>query len=94
MKRLSFVVAVVIISACAGDPVAPTPPPVAPPVIPACQANNTADVSFGNESAVLSHRIFWDGRDVAVVAPGEVSSSMTVTAGVAHRLEPRIIRTD
>ena len=89
-----LIVAIVIISACGGDPVAPTPPPVAPPVIPACQANNTADVRFGNRSAILTHRIFWNGLNVAVVAPGEDSSSMTVAAGVAHRLEQRIIKTN
>lgn len=85
-----FTLIILATSACGGGsesrtPVAPSPPPVQ-----ACQANNTANVRFGNRSANTTHIVFFDGLNVATLAPGQDSQPITVAAGVAHRLETRI----
>jgi hypothetical protein len=73
------------------NPVAPTPPP---PIVPACEANHTAMVSFGNRSAGTTHTVSWDGIIVATLAPGADSTPFETAAGVAHRLETRITNTN
>lgn len=88
MRRL-LVIASVFASACGSSPV-PTVPTVVAPPIPACQANNTASITFGNRSAGTTQTVFWDGLGVATLTPGQNSGAITAAAGVAHRLETRI----
>ena len=60
--------------------------PVAPSVVPACQANNTGTVYFENRSNSATYDIVWDGAKMFTVAPRASSAPMTVSAGVAHAL--------
>jgi hypothetical protein len=98
MRTTLTLLAVLLMTACGGDagkrtttPTAPTPPVApAPPPPPACQSNSTAVVRFGNTSRATTQTIFWDGLNVATLAPGQTSGDMTTAAGVAHRLETRI----
>lgn len=100
MIRLAILVSCVTVLVACGDgndnrtftsptpPPAPSPPP--PPPVPACQANNTASVRFGNRSASTTHTVFWNGLNVATLAPGQDSQPIVAAAGVAHRWEVRI----
>lgn len=91
MKRFLLLGLLSAAAGCAGgNDAAPTPPP---PPVPLCQTNNTADVSFENRSRATTHTIFWDGLNVATIAPGQTSQRMTTAAGVAHRLETVIANT-
>lgn len=74
-------------AACGPDDVKPTP---VPPPVPACQANSTATVSFGNRSANTTQTVSWDGLIVATLAPGATSAAFTTAAGVAHRMEFKV----
>lgn len=57
------------------------------PAVPACQANNTADVNFQNRSGSgRSYVVVWDGAKLFNVAPGQTSPIVTVAAGVPHNL--------
>lgn len=60
MRRLGLAIAAALVaSACGGDngPTGPSPLAATPPPVPACQANNTAAVSFGI-GRVLLLRVF------------------------------------
>jgi len=75
-----------LVAACSGNsPTAPSAPPPPPPP-PACQANNTATVSFGNGTN-LTLTVRWDGSIVGTIAPGQSTQPMTVSAGSSHRDE-------
>lgn len=90
MPRVALLVGVVTLTVgCGSNPVAPPPPP--PP--PSCQANNTADVSFGNRSSTTTMDIVWDGVRILTLPPGQTSPSRAVAAGVQHTLEARITNT-
>lgn len=91
MLRRAFLILALMSAACGGNS---TPVPTTPtPVIPACQANNTASVSFGNRSANTTQDIFWDGLRVATITPGQNSNPITAAAGVAHNMQFRITNT-
>ena len=52
-----------------------------------CVTNNTGDVYFINQSSQDStFDIFWDGVDIATIAPGSNSNTFTFTASVYHSL--------
>ena len=90
MRRLLLLLTALTAISCVGgkdDPVAPSP-------TPACETNNTAEVRFGNRSAATTHTVFWDGLNVATIAPGQDSPARTVAAGVAHQLQTRIANTN
>ena len=72
-----------------GDVQLPTYPQVWP-----CTTDNTANVWFKNESRE-NHtlRVFWDGRGVYKLEPGELSSVRRVEAGVQHTLVWKIAGT-
>lgn len=83
MKRLLFLVGIVLVSACGSDsaPVAPTP------VVEACQSNNTGTVYFQNRSTSnLTYDIVWDGSRLTTVAPGSDSQVYTFAANIQHTL--------
>lgn len=61
------------------------PPPPPPP--PACKSHNTGSVSFQNRTDKTTHDVFWNGAQVATLAPGQTSSPITAAAGVAHDLK-------
>lgn len=85
MKRLLFLVGVVVVSACGSDS---APVVVAPtPIIPACQSQNTATVYFQNRSASnLTYDVLWDGSKLTTVAPGKDSQVYTFAANIPHTL--------
>lgn len=93
MRYLVVALSLLAISCGSNTPTAPTPPP--PPPVPACQANNTASVTFRNDSRSTTQDIYWDGLKYFTLAPGQTSTPpLVVAAGVAHRLEPRITNTN
>ena len=51
---------------------------------PACQLNNTAQVTFGNKFTDKTVYVVWDGATIVTLAPGETSAAFTESAGVAH----------
>src|ERR1035437_5146749 len=55
--------------------------------VAACVKNNTGDVYFINQSSQdTTFDIFWDGVDIATIAPGNNSNTFTFTAGAYHSL--------
>lgn len=73
-------------------PTAPTPTPAA---VPACQTNNTAEISFENRSnSNTTYYVLWDGSNLLTLAPGQKSDPRTVAAGVQHTLVFRISNTN
>lgn len=78
--------AIVVLTACSGSksPVAPAP---IVPVVPECQAHNTATITFGNQSINSTYTIAWDGTIVATLGPGQYSKVFTEAAGVAHLMQ-------
>lgn len=91
MKRFLLLCALCV-SACGSDS-APLAPTVVAPVIPACQSNNTASVTFGNRSTTTTQDVLWDNLKVATLAPGQNSTAITAAAGVAHQLRVQITNT-
>jgi hypothetical protein len=60
----------------------------------ACQANDTANVAFGNRSTSTTQDVVWDGFAVGTLIPGQTSTPpLTVAAGVPHTLIFRIANT-
>jgi len=71
----------------------PTQPEQPDPVIPACQTNNTADVTFQNKSGHnYTYDVIWDGSTLTTLAPGATSKAYTQAAG-AHTLHFMISNT-
>ncbi len=91
LKYSLLVCCLAVCNACGSDSVATTPTPV--PVVPACQTNNTASVSFGNTSRATTQDIPWDNLKVFTLAPGQTSGQLTAAAGVAHILRVQITNT-
>jgi hypothetical protein len=89
---LLVVVTVTVVDVACGGSKTPTAP--ATPPVPACQANNTASVRFGNRAANTTQDVFWDGLRVTTLTPGQDSTPLTAAAGVAHRMEFRITNTN
>lgn len=89
MKRILSVFGVLTMCVACGSDTPTTPAPV----IPACQSNNTASVTFGNRSAATTQDVVWDGNRTATITPGQNSTPITVAAGVAHNLQFRITNT-
>lgn len=89
--RYMFLIVALLASACGKDtPIAPTPAPV----IPACQTNNTAQVSFGNRSTSnTTYDVVFDGVRIGTLPSGQTSPATTVAAGVAHTLRFQITNT-
>lgn len=58
--------------------------PAAP--TPACQANNTATVTFSNTSTSTVQEVVWDGIRVATLQPGQSTDRMNAAANVAHSM--------
>ena len=83
--HLGVFLAVVVTTACAGGSDAPTPlvPAV---VVPACQSNNTASVTFGNTSLNSTYTVLWDGSTRVTLGPGQSSPVYTEAASVTHTL--------
>jgi hypothetical protein len=89
--RYALIVVALLASACGGGDKNPVQPA---PVIPACQANNTAQASFGNRSTSnTTYDIVWDGVRVGTLAAGQTSPANTVAASVAHTLRFQITNT-
>jgi hypothetical protein len=59
-----------------------TTPEDPPPVIPACEQNNTATIQFENRSVTnRTYDVVWDGVHIATIGPWEKSAVFTVAAG-------------
>lgn len=78
--------------ACGGQhtPLAPSSPPA--PVIPPCQANHTAEISFRN-NGTRTVDVIVDGGVLGILAPGESGLARTVAASVAHSIRFQITNT-
>jgi hypothetical protein len=75
-----FTAGLVALLACGDDDSAP---PTAP-YVPECERNDTAYLSFRNDSSVV-YEVWLDGLLVVPsLSPGQVSSKVTVAAGVQH----------
>lgn len=97
MRSWLPIVALLLIAACGGDksssnPTAPSPPP--PPQIPACQANGTFTLSFGNRSGALTYDVFLNDIKVTTLAPGQDSASQNAAANIANRVVFRVTNTN
>lgn len=79
-RQLFFLLTLaMLIISCSGDS-SPTAPSV-----PACEANNTATMTFTNLSASnRSYVIAVDGVRLGNLAPGQTSPPQTFAAGVQH----------
>lgn len=79
MRYLLIIVALMAVGCGSDSPTTPTP------VVPACQTNNTAALSFENRSVnSFTFDVFVDNARVAVIGPTQTSSAQTVVAGVQH----------
>jgi hypothetical protein len=59
-----------------------TTPEDPPPVIPACEQNNTATITFENRSVNnYSMDVMWDGVRITTLGPWQKSDVFTVSAG-------------
>jgi hypothetical protein len=90
LLRGVVVCSVVALSACSGSsPAAPTPPPV-----PACQANNTADLTLENGSPnSFTFDVLIDNISRGTMAPGGHVGPLTLSAGIDHVIVSRITNT-
>ena len=83
--------------ACGGGSTPTTPTSTAinfPPVtVSACQANNTALVSFQNRSTTVTLDVIWDGAKTFTLTPNQTSAGSTVAAGVQHTLRFQVTNT-
>lgn len=52
-----------------------------------CKSHNTGSVSFQNRTNKTTHDVYWDGAQVATLAPGQTSGPVVAAAGVAHDLK-------
>ena len=91
-SRLAIVFAFFATAACSKSPAAPTVQPTPIPM-PACQANQTATVTFKNTARSSTHTVLLDGVTVATLAPGQESARLTAAASVAHTVEFRVTNT-
>ncbi len=65
------------------------------PAQSACETNNTALVSFRNNSNTnRTYNVIWDGVNRATITPGSESEKFTVAAGVQHTLVFRYTNTN
>ncbi|MCH7565529.1 MAG: hypothetical protein IH968_17085 [Gemmatimonadetes bacterium] len=73
-------------------------PPVDAPTGPeqtACEANNSAQISFRNNSNTnRTYNVIWDGSNLVTITPGSTSRQFTVAAGVQHTLVFRFTNTN
>jgi hypothetical protein len=85
--RIAGLAILLAVTACGGkSPAAPT--------VPACQQNNTAELTFGNRSTSnTTYDVMLNGSRVTTVAPGNNSSPYTLAAGTAHSVSFRITNT-
>lgn len=90
MKRfLVIALPLLALSACGSDSPAPAPTPV-----PACQANNTATLTFQNSSVSgATYDVLIDGVRTGSIAPGQASPATTVAASAAHTIVFRVTNT-
>jgi hypothetical protein len=91
--RIRAVVAGSVILLAAGCSKDEPSTPLAPSV-PACQANNTATVSFRNRSSGTTYTVQWDGATITTLAPGQDSQVITAAAGVQHTVRFFIANTN
>lgn len=90
MPRMRWLILVVAClgSACGAAPVAPTPQP---PPAPACQTQNTAQLTMTNASPNnLTFDVLIDNIGHGSMAPGASIGPVTLTAGVNHVIVSRI----
>lgn len=92
MRRL-VLIACLFISACGSTPVAPTVVIPPAPVVPACQANHTAVVSFTNNGTKVVD-VLLDGGVLGTLSPGTNGLARTVAANVAHDIKFKITNTN
>jgi hypothetical protein len=72
----------VILASCGGND-----SPSSPPAPPACQANNTADVTFQNRSTTgITMDVVLDGVLLETLTPGQTGLTRPVSAGVVHTI--------
>lgn len=84
MRTCLIVVAALFAADCGSSPATPIAPAV---VVPACQSQNTATVSFQNRSTTnLTYDIVWDGSKLTTVAPARDSQVYTFAANITHTL--------
>jgi hypothetical protein len=88
MKRLVLLLALAA-PACSGT----SPTPITPTVVlPACQQNNTADVTLRNSSTSFTMDVLVDNIVKGSVAPSQ-TLTVTVAAGVQHSVVMRYTNT-
>jgi hypothetical protein len=72
----------------------PAPAPTPTPVVPACQKNNTATITFENRSTSnATYTVLWDGSTWTTLAPTVKSQEYTVAASIQHTLVFRVSNT-
>ena len=63
-------------------------------ILPDCETKNTAQVYFVNGSTTgKTYDVIWDGVKIATIAPGQESSTFTVTAGIPHSMTFKVAGT-
>ena len=88
MRYLLLVVLFAVAWSCGGSD---NSTPTTPSPQPACQVNNTAQVTFENRSnSNTTYTVLWDGSTLTTVSPGQKTSEYTVAAGVQHTLTFRV----
>ena len=92
-SHVAALVLIVLLSmmtvACGGSKSAMAPTPV----VPVCQSNNTATLTFENRTANRTHDLYLDNANAALLGPGQTSRAFTVAAGVQHSVVWRYTNT-
>jgi hypothetical protein len=87
MRRL-WIVLPLLFAACSSTPTAPTP------VVPACQQQNTAELTLRNASPNnLTFDVLIDNVLRGTMAVGQTVGPVTLTAGVQHTVVSRVTNT-
>jgi hypothetical protein len=86
MRRLAVCV-VLLCAGCSGSsPAAPTPPP-----LPACQSQNTFELTVRNQSPEnYTFDLLIDNVTRGTMGPGQSVGPLTLTAGVNHAIVSRV----
>jgi homospermidine synthase len=61
--------------------------------VPACEANHTGWLTFGNRSGSITYDAYLNGSRIATIAPGQSSPTQTVAAAVAQHMIWRVTNT-